>query len=129
MAGSSKRPHHTRGGTAYASGWPRGHGATSMKTKPRACPTWTPALSTRAHFATRGRRMHGRRAEKTRAQSHALGTQGVGGSAAGHLRAGHRPFGGAPPPPQPGMKGVGRWRWGHPDVRASLAERTAVAHR
>jgi hypothetical protein len=36
--GSSKRPHHTRG-TAYDSDWPQGQGATSTKTKSRACPT------------------------------------------------------------------------------------------
>jgi hypothetical protein len=34
--GSSKRPPHTRG-TAYDSGWPQEHGATSTKTKSRAC--------------------------------------------------------------------------------------------
>jgi hypothetical protein len=42
------------------------------------------------------------RAEKNRAQSHTLGMQGVGGSAGGH-----RPFGGAPPPPQPGLRESG----------------------
>jgi hypothetical protein len=46
----------------------------------------------------------GREAESrgNRAQSYTPGTQGVGGSAGGH-----RPFGGAPPPPQPGLRESG----------------------
>jgi hypothetical protein len=40
--GSSKRQQHTKS-TAYASGWPQGHGATSTETKSRACPTRAPA--------------------------------------------------------------------------------------
>jgi hypothetical protein len=35
------------------------HGATSTKTKSRACPNWTPAPSTHAHFATGRRRTRG----------------------------------------------------------------------
>jgi hypothetical protein len=35
------------------------HGATSTKTKSRACPTWTPAPSTHARFATCKRRTRG----------------------------------------------------------------------
>jgi hypothetical protein len=35
-----------------------GHGATSTKTKLRACPTWTPAKTLRARFATCRRRTH-----------------------------------------------------------------------
>jgi hypothetical protein len=41
--GIPEAPH-----TTAAGGWPHGHGATSTKTKPRACPTWTPAPSTHA---------------------------------------------------------------------------------
>jgi hypothetical protein len=101
--GSSKRPQHTRG-TAYDSGWPQGHGATSTKTKSRACPTSyvdpsTEYARTLRHLQASDARW---RAEKTRAQSYTLGTQGVGGSAGGH-----RPFGGVPPSPQPRLRGNG----------------------
>jgi hypothetical protein len=81
------------------------HGATSTKTKSRACPTWTPAPSTEyartlCHLQAPDARW---RAEKPRAQSHAPGTQGAGGSAVGH-----RAFGAAPPSPRPRGLGCGR---------------------
>jgi hypothetical protein len=44
------RPH------TPAAGHRQGHGATSTKTKSRACPTWTPAPSRHARFATCRRR-------------------------------------------------------------------------
>jgi hypothetical protein len=76
-----------------------GHrGMARLPRKSRACPTWTPAPSTHARFSTCRRASDARwRTEKHRAQPYTLWTQGVGGSAAGH-----RPFGGVPPPPQPG---------------------------
>jgi hypothetical protein len=53
-----------------ASSWPQGHGATSTKTKSCACPTWTPAPSTHARFATCRRRTRGgaeqRKTERSR---------------------------------------------------------------
>jgi hypothetical protein len=72
----------------------------------RLCPTWTPVPSTHARFALRHllQASDARwRAEKNRAQPYTLGTQGVGVSAGGHI---HIPFGGVPPPPQPGLREI-----------------------
>jgi hypothetical protein len=102
----AKRPQHTRG-TAYDSGWPQGHGATSTHENKiaRLCPTYvdpsTEYARTLRHLQASDARW---RAEKNRAQSYTLGTQGVGGSAGG-AQALWR-FGGVPPP-QPRLRESG----------------------
>jgi hypothetical protein len=103
-AQSSKRPQHTRG-TAYASGWPQEHGATSTKTKSRACPTWTPAPSTHARFATCRRLTRGGESREQRKTEHRRAPLGRREWAA--QQGGHRPVGGVPPPPQTRLRESG----------------------
>jgi hypothetical protein len=88
----------------------RGMARLPRKPKPRACPTWTPAPSTHARFATSRRWPRGgeqRNPEHSRTPL-GRGAQGVGGPAVNRRGGGgHRPFGGAPPPPQPRLRESG----------------------
>jgi hypothetical protein len=86
---------------------------------PALRPAWAPALDECVQQAPDARRS---RTEKNRARSYAPGTQGVGSSAAGHAQAlWWRP-------PAPAARAAG-WRWGRPDVGASLAGRAAATRR
>jgi hypothetical protein len=109
------------------SGWPQGHGATSTKTKSRACPTWTPApSSTHARPLLQppgaGRAVESREKQSTDSRTPLVGTQGVGGSAGGHM-----PFAAPPRPRSPGCgRAAGtpqRGRFAH-----ALTQRAAETH-
>jgi hypothetical protein len=104
-----------------AAGWPQqGHGAAFTKTKSRACPTWTPAPSTHARFATCGRRTHDgeQRKQSTAACSWDAGSGRLGrGPQALWRRA-----------PAPAAWAVGERR-GRPNASVSLVGSAVAIHR
>jgi hypothetical protein len=117
-------PHTTAAGHR-----PQGHGATSTKTKPRACPTWTPAPSTYARTLRHLQASDAQwRAEKNRAQPHTLGTPQAAGS--GRLSRGPQAlWRRSPPPPQPGLREYGRAAGTPLRERFAHGERAAATHR
>jgi hypothetical protein len=108
--------------TAYDSGWPQGHGATSTKTKSRACPTWTPAPNTHARFATSGPRTRGGEQRKPEHSRTPLGRRREWAAQQGATEALWRR------PPAPAAWAAGERR-GRPYVSASLTARAAATHR